>query len=142
MLDARSLMLALVPLALLALPACSARNTLEPGAYTGKAPPASSVTLTIPADKKKVTFTVAGGAPFERSAEAWPPEKWPMLCPRGLKDTRSEVLDLGVAPLVLGPTTVTHPLLVANCLGKPAVDVMSVDSAGEIVKPEAMELSR
>ncbi len=93
--DRRSpdLVTAALGLALLALPACSARNHIQPGAYTASKPPAASVQLAIAADKREVTFTPPGAPALTRRAQAWDPSKWPMLCPRGLKDTSSEVLD-------------------------------------------------
>ncbi len=142
--DRRSpnLVAAALGLASLVLPACSARNHIQPGSYTASKPPAVSVQLAIAADKRQVTFTPPGAPALERSASVWDPSRWPMLCPRGLKDTSSEVLDLGPEPLQLGATRVEHPLLVANCLGKPIVDLRALGSDGQPTQPAIVEFER
>jgi hypothetical protein len=124
------------------LPACSNRNHLAAGAYTARNPPVAGVALAIDAGKRKVTFTPPGAAPVERSAAAWDEARWPTLCPRGMTDTASEVLDLGPEPLVLGSTRVEHPLLVADCLGKPRVGLHARGADGQPVKPEAATFER
>lgn len=133
---------ALLWLAALTLPACSARNHIQAGAYTGRKAPFSGVQLSIDAAKREVTFTAPGAPPVKRSAQAWDDARWPMLCPRGMKDTSSEVLDLGPEPLQLDATRVEHPLLVADCLGKPIVDLMSLGADGKPDKPEVGEFER
>jgi hypothetical protein len=142
---AAALGLAACGLASLVLPACSARNHIQPGSYTASRPPGASargVQLAIAADKSHVTFTPPGAPALERSASAWDPSRWPMLCPRGLKDTSSEVLDLGPEPLQLGATRVEHPLLVANCGGKPIVDLRALGSDGRPTQPAVVEFER
>jgi hypothetical protein len=127
----------------LALPlaACSATNPIELGTYTGKKPPLAGVSVVIATDKKQVTFTTSSGA-ITRAATPWARDKWPTLCPRGLKDTSSEVLDLGPEPLEIGGARVDHPVLVADCLHRPSLDLMSLGKDGEPVKPGVGELWR
>lgn len=136
------LLAAALGLGALVLPACSARNHILAGSYTAGNAPAAGVQLAIAADKREVTFTPPGAPVLKRSAQVWDPSKWPMLCPRGLKDTRSEVLDLGPEPLQLGSTRIEHPLLVADCLGKPIVDLSSLGADGSPTKPPIVEFAR
>ncbi len=114
----------------LILPACAKTNYLQAGSYTARKPEGSNVVLTIDADKLRVTFTPPGAPALKRRAEAWDRSKWPTLCPRGMVDSSSEVLDLGPEPLQLGATRVDHPLLVANCVGQPSVDLRSMSADG------------
>src|SRR5690349_10170602 len=86
------LLAAALGLCALLLPACSARNHIQAGSYTASKAPAAGVQLAIAADKREVTFTSPGAPALKRSAQAWDPSKWPMLCPRGMKDTASEIL--------------------------------------------------
>ena len=138
MLIARSLAVAVV----LPLVACSATNPIELGTYTGNRAPLAGVRVAIAEDKRQVSFTPATGAPIPRAATAWSRERWPTLCPRGLKDTSSEVIDLGPEALEIGGVRVDHPLLVANCLHKPAVELMSLGADGAPTKPSVGELYR
>lgn len=131
-----------IGLAALALPACSNRNHIQPGSYLAKAPPVAGAELAIDAGKREVTFTLPGAAPLKRSSTPWDGAKWPMLCPRGMTDTASEVLDLGPEPLQLGSARVAHPLLVANCLGKPRVEVWALGPDGRPSPPEAASFER
>jgi hypothetical protein len=133
---------AALALAVLTLPACSHRNVIAAGTYTAHSAPVAGAQLAIGADKREVTFTLPGGPPVKRSAAAWEASRWPTLCPRGLKDTASEVLDLGPEPLQLGAIRVEHPLVVANCLGAPAVGLHSLGSDGEPTKPGTAAFER
>jgi hypothetical protein len=133
---------AAVALAVLALPACSNRNYIQPGSYTAKVPPVAGAVLSIDPDKREVTFTLPGAAPLKRSSTAWDSAKWPTLCPRGMTDTASEILDLGPEPLQLGSTRVEHPLLVANCVGKPRVELWPLGADGRPVPPGAAMFDR
>lgn len=129
-------------LASLASTACSARNPIDAGSYTSHAAPHAGIQITVAPDKQMVTFTLPGGATVKRSAKPWDPSRWPMLCPRGLKDTASEVLDLGPEPLELAGTKIERPALVADCLHKPILELMSRDAQGQLVKPAIAAFER
>lgn len=129
-------------LSLLLVGACSERNPVATGTYTSPGPAASGVVLTIDAAKARVSFTVPGGAPVERVGAPRDPARWPTLCPRGMKDTSSEVVELGAEPLAVGDVRVERPALVANCLGKPEVELYSLDESGAPVKPPAAVFRR
>lgn len=133
---------ALLLLASLASAACSARNPIDPGAYTSHAPPYVGMQVSVSPDKQTVTFALPGGPTVKRSAKAWDPSKWPTLCPRGLKDTSSEVLDLGPDPLELAGTKIERPVLVADCTHKPILELMGLDTRGEVIKPAMASFER
>ena len=138
MLRSSSRVAALAALSCASLAGCAQRNQITPGAYTGGA-----VQLSVDAAKREVVFTQPGIAPVRRAATAWDLARWPNLCPRGTSDTRSEVLDLGAEPLELGTVRVEHPLLVADCVGKPAIDLSGVDASGAVGRgPGLMTFSR
>ncbi len=131
-----------VSAAALAASGCSAKNPVEPGTYTSHEAPHADIRLTVDSNKESVTFAMPGGGEVKRKAVAWEASKWPTLCPRGMQDTSSEVLDLGDAPLELAGTRIERPVLVANCLHKPILELMSRDAGGEIVKPEIVAFER
>lgn len=107
-----------------ALPACSDLNLVAPGVYTASADEAKGVSVSISDDKRTVTFQVPGSAPVTRSATVWDKSRWPNFCPHGMKDGRSEILDLGPDPLVLGKIRVEKPVLAADCMHHPVVNLM------------------
>jgi hypothetical protein len=121
---------------------CAQRNALAPGDYVAHKTPLVDAKVSIVADKHEVTFSVPGAGPVKRSATAWDLSRWPTLCPRGMHDTRSEVLDLGPEPLVLGATKVERPVLVAECLGHPIVELMSVGADGAPHNPSVVSFER
>lgn len=121
----------------LALSACSEINTIAPGTYTSRGGPLAGARVEVNADKSSVTITPAAGPAIKRTARAWERSRWPMLCPRGLKDTSSEVLDLGPDPIVMGATRVERPVLVANCVKKPIVELRPLGADG---RPAAVAL--
>ena len=124
------------------LAGCSERNPIQPGVYTAKAGPIAGTKVTIDAEKSSIVFAPPTGASITRKSMAWVPARWPMLCPRGMKDTRSEVIGLGDDPLVIGTLTVTRPVLVGDCLGKPIVDLMSLGADDRPQNPPIVELER
>jgi hypothetical protein len=124
-----SLVLASSLAALASLTACADRNPLDTGIYTAKEAPFAGAKLEIAADKKKVTITLPGAPPIERAASAWEMEKWPQLCPRGMKNTGSEVLELG-GPLTVGGKTFPTPVVIADCTHKPLVNLTTVAADG------------
>lgn len=137
---------ALGALLLVSLPACAERNTIAPGDYVSAPDPAASVTvpgvrLTIAPGKTEVAFT-SGTSVIKRSATAREQGKWPTLCPRGMKDTSSEVLDVGGGPVVLGPVRVEQPALVAQCTGKPIVELREREPDGKGVGPTRVSFAR
>lgn len=110
---------------------CSDRNPLATGVYTAKQPPFAGATLDVAADKASVTITLPGEkAPIKRAATPWPTDKWPQLCPRGIKNTGAEVLDLGPDPLVVGGRTFDKPVVITDCMHKPIVNLTTVESDG------------
>lgn len=126
----------------LALAGCAEKNPITPGTYTARAAPHTGVEIAVAPDKKSVSFRLPGGAVVKRSARPWEEARWPTLCPRGMKDTSSEVLDLGPDPLQLGAARIERPVLVANCLHKPVLELMSLDAEGKPEKPEVAAFER
>lgn len=124
--------------------ACAERNSVVPGTYAtqGEASAAApAVRLTIAAGKTEVSFAT-GASVVKRAATPREQAKWPTLCPRGMKDTSSEVLDLGDEPLVLGALRVERPALVAECLGKPVVELRTRDVDGRGLGPTRLSFAR
>lgn len=101
----------------------------------------AGLALTGSADRSQVTFTPKGGTPVTRTAKAWSKDKWPNLCPAGTRAIRSEVLELGPAPLVLGPLEVKNPVLVADCRGGTGLDLKAL-TGDEPRGAEALRFAR
>lgn len=130
--------------ACLAASACAERNAVVPGTYATKgeaSAAAPAVRVTIAETKAEVSFAT-GASVIKRTATPREQAKWPMLCPRGMKDTSSEVLDLGDEPLVLGAMRVERPALVAECLGKPIVELRTRDLDGKGLGPMRLSFAR
>lgn len=117
----------------LSLVACSSDvNHLVEGTYTCKKGPLSGAQVSFDNTKTSVRIAAPGAAPVRRTGKPWDRSRWPTLCPRGMTDTSSEVIDLGAEPLALGSVKIDHPVLVANCLKKPALELRSLGADGKV----------
>lgn len=137
----------LAGLALASGAGCGARYVaVEPGSLTCSQGPCekgdlAGLTMTVSADRTQVTFTPKSGPPVTRAAKGWPKDKWPNLCPAGMRAILPEVLELGPAPLVLGAVEVKNPVVVADCRGGTGLDVKSLRGE-DVGGPEALRFSR
>ena len=110
---------------------------VEPGAYTvvhGGAASAMPVAreiqgLAIDRDGGVMALALDDGSEVVASLAPRDRAEWPAGCPANIQSTRMEVLDIAPDPLVVGGTSLSHPVLVRDCPTDPERIVLREDGA-------------
>lgn len=109
---------------------------VEPGAYTPIHEGATTMPVTreihrlaIDRDEGVMVLTLVDGSEIVASFVSRDRTDWPAGCPTNIQSTRMEVLEIVQAPLTIGATSLSRPILVRDCPPNPVRIVLREDGA-------------